>query len=253
MKTILITGATSGIGTGIAETFARANYKVIINGRRQERLDKLSKDLENNFGAQVLSLCFDISDHDAVREAISGLPEGWRDIDILVNNAGLAQGKSTIDAGDVEDWDTMIDINVKGLLYVTRAVTPRMVERKKGHVINIGSIAGQITYREGNVYCATKFAAHSITDATRIDLLEHDIKVTLICPGAVETEFSLVRYKGDAERAKRVYQGYRALQAKDVAEAVYFVATRPSYVNINELTITPATQASVMYNKREKS
>lgn len=253
MKTILVTGATAGIGEAIAHIFARANYRVIINGRRADRLEQLSDKLQTDYGAAVHSLCFDVRDKKAIADAISGLPEDWRDIDILVNNAGLALGRSTIDAGDEEDWDAMIDTNIKGLLYMTRAVSPRMIERKKGHIINIGSIAGKDTYLMGNVYCATKFAVDSLTDATRIDLLEHDIKVTQVRPGAAETEFSLVRYKGDAERAKKVYEGYHALRPRDVAEVVFFAATRPPHVNINDLIVTPSTQANVFYSKKKNN
>lgn len=253
MKIILVTGATAGIGEATAEIFARANYKVIITGRRKDRLDQQTEKLEMNYGAQVLSLCFDVRDKDAVHDSIASLPADWQEIDILVNNAGLAQGKSTIDEGEESDWDTMIDTNIKGLLYMTRAITPGMVKRKRGHIINIGSIAGKDTYLEGNVYCATKFAVDSLTNATRIDLLEHDIKVTQICPGAVETEFSLVRYKGDAERAKKVYQGYHALRPRDVAETIFFAATRPPHVSINDLIVTPATQANVLYSKKKSS
>ncbi len=253
MKTILVTGATAGIGEAIAHIFARANYRVIITGRRADRLEQLSEKLQMDYGANVHSLCFDVRDKKAVKNAVDNLPEAWREIDILVNNAGLALGRATVDGGDEEDWDTMIDTNIKGLLYMTRAVTPRMIERKKGHIINIGSIAGKDTYFQGNVYCATKHAVDALTNATRIDLLEHDIKVTQICPGAVETEFSLVRYKGDADRAKKVYEGYHALRPRDVAEVVFFAASRPPHVNINDLVVTPSTQANVFYSKTKKS
>ncbi len=253
MKTILVTGATAGIGEAIAHIFARANYRVIINGRRADRLEQLSDKLQMDYGAVVHSLCFDVRDKQAVKEAITTLPEPWKEIDILVNNAGLALGRATVDDGEEEDWDTMIDTNIKGLLYMTRAISPIMVARKKGHIINIGSIAGKDTYFQGNVYCATKFAVDALTNATRIDLLEHDIKVTQICPGAVETEFSLVRYKGDAERAKKVYEGYHALRPRDVAEVVFFAASRPPHVSINDLVVTPTTQANVFYSKKRDS
>lgn len=253
MKTVFVTGATAGIGEAIAEIFARANYRVIINGRRKERLEALEQKLIANYGAEVYSLAFDVSNNDAVQTAIDSLPENWKTVDILVNNAGLAQGRETVDEADVKDWDTMIDTNIKGLLYMTRAISPQMVERKSGHIINIGSIAGKETYLKGNVYCATKHAVDALTQSTRIDLLEHDIKVTGICPGIVETEFSLVRYKGDAERARKIYEGYHPLRPRDVAEVVFFAATRPPHVNINDLIITPTTQANTFYSKKKNS
>lgn len=252
-KTVLVTGATAGIGEAIARIFARANYRVIITGRRKERLEKLSDHLQMDYGAAILTSCFDVRDNDAVENALRALPKDWQNIDILVNNAGLGLGKDTVDKADVSDWDTMVDTNVKGLLYMTRAVSPVMVERQSGHIINIGSIAGTETYYKGNVYCATKFAVDALTQSTRIDLLEHGIKVTGIRPGIVETEFSLVRYKGDAEKAEKIYQGYHPLAPRDVAETVFFAATRPPHVNINDLVITPTSQASTYYSKKNQS
>lgn len=251
MKTILITGATAGIGEAIARIFARANYRVILNGRRTERLAALQSELERDFGASVRSLAFDVQDKIAIREALASLSEPWKQIDILVNNAGLALGRAPINEGDEEDWDTMIDTNIKGVLYMIRAVSPQMVERKSGHIINIGSIAGKETYRNGNVYCATKHAVDALTDATRIDLLEHRVKVTQICPGIAETEFLRVRYKGDLDKAKEVYSAQSTLNPKDVAEAVYFAATRPAHVNINDMVITPSEQANSIYSLKK--
>jgi NADP-dependent 3-hydroxy acid dehydrogenase YdfG len=250
MKTVLVTGATAGIGEAIAHIFARANYRVIITGRRGDRLARLQQKMEMDYGAEVLSLCFDVRKKSEVEESLGTLSDQWKNIDILVNNAGLAVGRDTLDKGITEDWDTMIDTNIKGLLYMTRAITPGMVARKSGHIFNIGSIAGKETYFEGNVYCATKHAVDSLTKAMRIDLLEHGIKVTGVCPGIVETEFSLVRYKGDEERAKKIYQGYHPLRPRDVAEVVFFAATRPPHVCINDLVLTPTTQASSFYSRK---
>jgi len=251
MKTVLVTGATAGIGEAIAQIFARANNKIIITGRRKDRLEKLKEKLEIDFGVQVHTLCFDVQKSDQVKSAIASLPEGFRNIDILVNNAGLALGRASFDNALEEDWDTMIDTNIKGVLYVTKAIVPGMIERKSGQIVNIGSIAGKETYLGGNVYCATKHAVDSLTKAMRIDLLEHGIKVTGICPGIVETEFSEVRYKGDKEKAKLVYEGYHPLSPRDVAELVFFTATRPPHVNINDVVIVPTTQANTFYSKKK--
>ena len=250
MKTVLVTGATAGIGEAIATIFARANYRVIITGRRKERLQNLQDELEMNYGAQVLSLCFDVRKRDEVNRAIDSLTGDWKEVEILVNNAGLAMGRDTVDKAELDDWDTMIDTNIKGLLYITRALSPQMVKRKSGHIFNIGSIAGKETYYQGNVYCATKHAVDSLTKAMRIDLLEHNVKVTSVCPGIVETEFSLVRYKGDAERAKKIYEGYHPLRPRDVAEVVFFAATRPPHVCLNDIVLTPTTQASSFYSRK---
>ncbi|HXH20210.1 MAG TPA: SDR family NAD(P)-dependent oxidoreductase [Chitinophagales bacterium] len=244
-KTALITGATSGIGWATAEIFAENGIRLIVCGRRQERLDALKNKLKQK--VRIHSLCFDVRDKSAVFRAIGSLPKNFSDIDVLVNNAGNAHGLSAIDEAETEDWDTMIDLNVKGLLYVFRAVVPGMVKRKNGHIINIGSIASREVYPKGNVYCATKFAVDALNQGMRHDLLEKGIRVTGIFPGAVETEFSLVRFKGDTERAKQVYKGFEPLTARDVAEAILFAVTRPPHVNISELTILPSAQASVQH------
>lgn len=243
-KIALITGATSGIGEAIATRLAEIKYDVIITGRRNERLLKLKDKLEKLAGIQVLPLCFDVRKELEVREAIGNLPEEWKNIDILVNNAGLAAGLSAIQDGNLNDWERMIDTNVKGLLYVTRQVSPLMMARKKGHIVNIGSIAGKEVYLNGNVYCATKHAVDALTKSMRADLLTHEIKVTQVCPGAVETEFSLVRFDGDKERACKVYEGYKQLIADDIADCVLFAVTRPAHVNINDMVVMPTAQAS---------
>lgn len=249
-KTALITGATSGIGKAAAELFAGNKINVIICGRRKEKLQRLEKRLKDK--VKVHSLCFDIRDQPAVFEVIENLPGDFKRIDILVNNAGNAHGLSTIDEADVDDWNAMIDINVKGFLYVFRAVIPGMVKRKSGHIINIGSVASHEVYPKGNVYCATKHAVDALNQGMQHDLLEKGIRVTGIFPGAVETEFSLVRFKGDAERAKQVYNGFTPLTAADVAEAILFAVTRPPHVNISELTILPSAQASVQHIYRRE-
>ena len=249
-KTIMITGATSGFGEAIAVKFANNGYNIIITGRRKELLDKLEKDLLSSPKIKVLSLCFDVRNKTDVESVIGNLPEEWKEIDILVNNAGLAVGLSHIQNGDTDDWDRMIDTNVKGLLYVTRAVAPLMVARNKGHIFNIGSIAGKETYENGNVYCASKSAVAALSKSMRIDMLKNNIKVTLIAPGMAETEFSLVRFKGDEQKAKNVYKGIEALTAGDIADVIYYCVTLPDHVCINELEITPLQQASVNYNIR---
>ncbi len=249
-RTALITGATSGIGQATAELFAENGINLIVCGRRKERLNELKKKLKRK--VKVHALCFDVRDKSAVFKAIKSLPKNFSGIDILVNNAGNAHGLSTMDEADTEDWDTMIDLNVKGLLYVFRAVIPGMVKRKSGHIINLGSIASHEVYPKGNVYCATKFAVDALSRGMQHDLLEKGIKVTGIFPGAVETEFSLVRFKGDAERAKHVYKGFEPLTAQDVAETILFALTRPPHVNISELTILPSAQASVQHIYRKK-
>jgi NADP-dependent 3-hydroxy acid dehydrogenase YdfG len=245
-KIIFITGATAGFGKAIAEIFSKNDYDIIINGRRKERLDELEKELRKN-GADVLKLPFDVRDNKAVQQAIQNLSDKWKNINILVNNAGLAQGLNLIQDGDLQDWETMIDTNIKGLLYVSKAVMPLLIKTGNAHIINIGSIAGKEVYQKGNIYCATKHAVDAITKAMRIDMLEHGIKVTGICPGAAETEFSLVRYKGDVEKAKNVYKGFTPLNAQDIAEIVFFVATRPPHVCINDIIITPTAQANSVY------
>jgi NADP-dependent 3-hydroxy acid dehydrogenase YdfG len=250
-KTILITGATSGFGKAIARRFAQDGDDLIITGRREPLLTELSAELRKEYKVEVLSLCFDVRVKEEVEFAITSLPDEWKDIDILVNNAGLAVGMNPIQEGVIDDWERMIDTNVKGLLYMTRFVSPLMVERKKGHIINIGSIAGKEVYPMGNVYCGSKFAVDAITKGTRIDLVQHNIKVTQVAPGAADTEFSLVRFKGDQKRADSVYNGFTPLKAEDIAAAVYYVTTLPAHVNINDLVIMPTAQASSMhFNKK---
>lgn len=252
MKTILITGATSGIGRATARIFARNNYKVIICGRREDRLAELQDELSQR--TEVHTLLFDVSKKKAVAEAISSLPENFANIDVLINNAGNAHGLDPVQNGDLDDWDQMIDINVKGLLYVSKAVIPGMVERKKGHIINIGSIAGKEVYANGNVYCATKHAVDALTKSMLIDLNPYGIKVGAIHPGMVETEFSEVRFKGDTDRASNVYKGLTPLSADDVADTIHFVVSRPYPINISDLVILPTDQASAtVVNRRTGS
>ena len=245
-KTIIVTGATSGFGKAIATRFAKDGNDLIITGRREALLMELSAELRKKYKIEVLSLCFDVRDLEAVEFAITSLPEEWKHVDVLVNNAGLAVGMNPIHEGVIDDWERMIDTNVKGLLYMTRFVSPLMVERKKGHIINIGSIAGKEVYPMGNVYCGSKFAVDAITKGMRIDLLPHNIKVTQVAPGAADTEFSLVRFKGDKKRADTVYKGFQPMIAEDVAEVVFYVTTLPEHVNINDLVITPTAQGSAV-------
>jgi NADP-dependent 3-hydroxy acid dehydrogenase YdfG len=251
-KTIMITGATSGFGRAIAMRFAKDGNNIIITGRRKEKLYELEKELLKQKNIKVLSLNFDVRKRDEVESVVGTLPEEWRTIDILVNNAGLAVGLDHIDKGNIDDWERMIDTNVKGLLYVTRSVVPLMVKRNSGHIINIGSIAGKETYENGNVYCASKSAVDMLSKSMRIDLLKNNIKVTHIAPGMAETEFSLVRFKGDEEKAKNVYKGIDALTADDVAEALYYCATLPAHVCINDLVITATQQAGANHNYRRQ-
>jgi hypothetical protein len=250
-KTLLITGATSGFGEATARRFAAEGHRVIITGRRKERLEALRKELEGLHGDlgdhdRVHALHFDVRDHDATVRAIAALPAAWSSIDVLVNNAGLAAGLDPIQEGSLQDWERMLDTNVKGLLHVTRAVLPGMIARKAGHIINIGSTAGKEVYPKGNVYCASKHAVDALTKAMRQDLLPHGIKVTQIAPGLAETEFSVVRFHGDAERAKQVYQGLQPLRPEDIAELVHYVTTLPPHVCINDLVVTPTAQANSM-------
>lgn len=248
-KTALITGATSGIGKATAELFAKNGIHLILCGRRQERLD----DLEEKLGAitKVHTLNFDVRDKEAVSKEINSLPEDFSKIDILINNAGNAHGMDTIDEGSLEDWDAMLDINVKGLLYVSKAVIPKMVARKDGHIINIGSTAGKEVYPRGNVYCASKHAVDAINQGMRMDLNAHGIRVGAVNPGLVETEFSNVRFKGDEARAETVYKGFQALKAEDIADIIYFVVTRPYHVNIADLVVMPTAQASSTIVKKD--
>jgi len=243
-KLILITGATAGFGRAIARKFAENGSNLILTGRRQERLDELVRELTGEYNIEVLPLCFDLRKLGEVEAAVASLTGSWRDIDVLVNNAGLAVGLSPVHEGVIDDWERMIDTNVKGLLYMTRLVSPLMVARQQGHIINIGSIAGREVYANGNVYCGSKFAVDAITKGTRIDLVAHNIKVTQIAPGAAETEFSLVRFKGDEARAGNVYKGFTPLSPGDVAGVVYYVTTLPGHVNINDLVLMPTAQAS---------
>ncbi len=240
MKQIaLITGATAGIGEETASKLAGQGYDIIITGRRKERLKKLAETIEQSCNVEVLPLTFDIRKKDEVDEAIDNLPDDWKNIGLLVNNAGLAAGLSHIQDGNINDWEQMIDTNVKGLLYISRKLMPMMVERKKGHIINVSSIAGKEVYEKGNVYCATKHAVEAITKGMRIDLLPHGIRVSSVSPGMVETEFSLVRFKGDEEKADAVYEGLNPLQAEDIAETIAWVAMRPPHVNISDILIMP--------------
>lgn len=242
-KTAVITGATSGIGRATALKLAQSGYDTIITGRRSDRLSELENELKEK-NVRVLSLCFDVRKEDEVKENLGNLPEEWQQIDVLVNNAGLAAGLSPLQDGDTDDWNRMIDTNIKGLLYVTKTLSPYMTIRKKGYIINLGSIAGKEVYPNGNVYCATKYAVDALTKAMRIDMLRYNIKVTQICPGAVETEFSLVRFHGDQSRADKVYEGYESLVADDIAECILFCVSRPEHVNINDMIVMPTAQAT---------
>lgn len=245
----LITGATSGIGEATARLLSKNNFKLILCGRREDRLAKLSKELSSF--TEVTTLTFDVSDQKGVNKAIQSLPNAWKNVDALINNAGNAHGLSPIQTGDAEDWNKMIDINVKGLLYVSKEIMNGMIERKSGHIINIGSIAGKEVYPNGNVYCASKFAVDAITKGMRFDLNPHGIKVTSINPGMVETEFSLVRFKGDEERAKNTYKGLQPLVANDIADLILFALTRPAHVVIADMLVLPVAQASASVVKRE--
>ena len=250
-KLALITGATSGIGKATAMLLAENGYSLILTGRRAELLDAVKKEAEIKHKAEVLALNFDVRDKEAVEKAVESLPERWRKIDVLVNNAGLAVGLNHVQDGIIDDWERMIDTNVKGLLFITRAIVPLMIERGSGHIVNIGSIAGSEVYENGNVYCASKHAVEAITKGMRIDLLKEGIKVTGIRPGMVETEFSNVRFKGDDELAKKTYLGITPLFAEDIAETILFVLNRPAHVNINEMVVMPTAQASATYVNRQ--
>jgi len=245
-KIILVTGASSGFGKAIATKFAAGGWNLILTARRKEKLEELSKELEANYGIKTLCLTFDIQDKKAVFANLQNLPAEWQAIQILVNNAGLALGRDSFENANLEDWETMIDTNVKGLLYASKAVLPQLI-KEKGHIINIGSTAGKEVYKDGNVYCASKHAVDAISKAQRIDLLQYQIKVTAIHPGAADTEFSVVRFKGDAEKANAVYTGYQPLMAEDIADTIWFVANTPAHVCINDLVITCTAQANSMY------
>lgn len=243
-KIVFVTGATSGFGKAIAEKFASFGYNVIITGRRKDRLDKIEAELKTKFGIDVLALQLDVQDREAVAKMATDLPANWRSIDVLVNNAGLALGRDYFEEASLDDWETMIDTNLKGLLYVSKAIVPLMIVLKRGHIINIGSTAGKEVYEKGNVYCATKHAVDAISKAMRIDMLRHGIKVTALHPGAAETEFSEVRFKGDTGTAAKVYEGYKALAADNIADICYYCATLPAHVCINDLVVTCTAQAN---------
>ena len=247
----MITGATSGFGKAMAYVFASHGDDCIITGRREDRLEKIQQDLEQRYNVAVLTLAFDVQDRHAVEKAIGSLSDGWENIDILINNAGLAAGRDFFDEASMEDWETMINTNVKGLLYVSKAIVPAMTKRGKGHIINIGSTAAKEVYEKGNVYCATKSAVDALSQSMRIDLLRHGIKVTAIHPGAAETEFSMVRFKGDEATAKSIYQGIQPLVGEDVAQVAYYCTTLPDHVCINDLVMTCTAQASSFYFSRK--
>jgi len=252
-KIALITGATAGIGKATALLLAENNFDIIITGRRKNLLENLKKEVINRLKTGVLTLNFDIRNNNEVIRAIKNLPPRWKKIDVLVNNAGLAVGLNPVQSGKIDDWERMIDTNIKGLLYITRQISFIMIENGFGHIINIGSIAGKEVYANGNVYCATKYAVEALTKGMRIDMLKHNIKVTSICPGMVETEFSIVRFKGDLEAAQKVYEGFTPLCAQDIAEAILFAVTRPAHVNINDMLIMPTGQSNATHIFRKGS
>lgn len=243
-KIALITGATSGIGEACAHIFAQNGYNLVLVARRADRLEKTAHHLETKYGITVKQVLADVREKENLSAALETLPQEWKKIDVLINNAGLSKGLEPINEGNTDDWDAMIDTNVKGLLYVTKIVSNWMIPSKSGHIVNIGSIAGKEVYPNGNVYCASKHAVDALTKAMRIDLLQHEIKVTSINPGAVETEFSIVRFKGDEERAKKVYEGFEPLIADDIADAIWYVVSRPKHININDMLIMPSAQAT---------
>lgn len=249
-KLALVTGSTSGIGEACARTLAKLGYNLIIVGRREERLLKLKNELEESFNSDIYTIQLDVRNQDNVETAINNLPSNWKNIDLLINNAGLAVGTSDIQEGVVDDWERMIDTNIKGLLYISRSIAPLMIKNQKGHIINISSIAGKEVYPGGNVYCATKHAVEALTKGMRIDMLKHGIKVSSIAPGMVETEFSIVRYKGDTNKADDVYNGFEPLHAEDIASTMEFIVTRPDNVNINDILIMPTAQANARDTKR---
>ena len=250
-KIALITGATSGIGKATAEVLAKNGFDIIITGRREEKLLELEKLLQNEHKAEVLSLEFDVRNYTDVEKYVGNLPERWKNIDVLVNNAGLAVGLNSIQEGVVDDWERMIDTNIKGLLYVTRIVSPGMIERKSGHIINIGSIASREVYANGGVYCATKHAVKALSQGMRLDMVNYGIKVTLVSPGAVETEFSVVRFKGDQSRADKVYDGFVPLRAEDVADAIYYALSAPDHVDVQDVLLMSKAQASATVFHKE--
>ncbi len=251
MPIAFITGASSGFGNACAEKFASQKYDLIICARRRERLEKLKDVLEQSFGVKVIVLVFDVRDKMDVEKQINTLSAEWKNIDVLINNAGLAAGRDLFQDGNIEDWETMIDTNLKGLMYVTKFLVVGMMEKKSGHIINISSLAGLEVYKMGNLYCASKHAVTALSKGLRMDLLPYGIKVTNISPGLAETEFSIVRFNGDEEKAKNIYSGYDALKAEDIADVVYFAASRPAHVNLEEITILPTAQsdAGTIYKK----
>ncbi len=249
-RTIFITGASAGFGKACAERFAQAGDRLILLARRKDRLEKLAADLKQAYDTEIYLIAGDVRDQATIINSIENLPAAWAKIDVLINNAGLALGRDYFDEADLSDWNTMIDTNIKGVLYVAQAVSKKMATAKRGHIINIGSIAGKEVYEKGNVYCATKFAVDAISKAMRIDLLRHGIKVTAIHPGAAETEFSLVRFKGDATTAKQVYQGFTPLSAPDIADVIFYCAGLPPHVCINDLTLTCTQQGSSIHFQR---
>jgi 3-hydroxy acid dehydrogenase / malonic semialdehyde reductase len=251
MAIVLITGATAGFGEACARKFAANGYDLIITGRRNDRLQQLQQDLEKTHGIRVLPLNFDVREEPAVTATLNSIPDEWKKVSILINNAGLALGLNTIDQGVLSDWDTMLDTNVKGLLYVSRVVIPWLIAQGKGHIINIGSTAAKTVYAKGNVYCASKAAVDALSQGMRIDLLPHRIKVTAVHPGAAETEFSKVRFKGDNDKADDVYKGFTPLSGEDVADTIYYCATLPPHVCINDLVITATAQANAYYTYKE--
>jgi 3-hydroxy acid dehydrogenase / malonic semialdehyde reductase len=250
-KTALITGTTSGFGYAFSLRLAGLGYRLIITGRREDRLIKLAEKIKKEYNTDVLPLCFDVRDRVACEKAISELPENFKTIDLLVNNAGLAAGASPFDECSVEDFENMIDTNVKGLLYITKLIVPGMIERKSGHIVNISSVAGIEVYPNGSVYCGSKHAVAAITKGLRIDLVKHGIKVSSISPGMVETEFSVVRYHGNEEKAKAVYAGVIPLNAEDIADTLEFIVTRPAHVSINDIQLNPTQQANTYIVQRD--
>ena len=248
---VFITGATSGFGQSCARKFASAGHKLILNGRRKERLEALATELKNANQTESLILPIDVRNQEEITTAIASLPAAWTQIEILINNAGLAAGRDYFEEANLNDWNEMIDTNIKGFLYVSQAVAKWMAVHQKGHIVNIGSTAGQVVYEKGNAYCATKYAVDALNQSMRIDLLRHGIKVTAVNPGAAETEFSLVRFKGDATTASKVYDGLKPLTPEDVADVIYFTTTLPSHVCINDLTVTCVQQADSVYFHRK--
>jgi len=248
---VLITGATSGIGRAAAMRLAKDGYRLILTGRRAVTLKKLTIYIESKYNTDCLSIPIDVRDYPALEKVFEGLPEEWKSIGILINNAGLAAGLDPVHEGSLEDWNQMIDTNIKGILHMTRIVAPGMIARKKGHIINIGSIAGKEVYPKGAVYCATKHAVEALTLGMRQDFVPYGVKVSSVCPGAVETEFALVRFKGDQERAEKVYDGFKPLDPEDVADVIHFIITRPAHVNIQDVLLMPAAQASATIFHRE--